>query len=131
MRALAGNDAAYFQRGPVRSRTDPSCRTRFDPTPNPLTLRVGAELYGEDQRGQAFVYPIAGSFVQFLLETRGIERFRSLYAQTPLLPLALNAGSLDRWLTSTACTLADLENEWKSTIVSEFSVANCETFAET
>jgi hypothetical protein len=101
------------------------------PTPNPLTLRVGGELYGEDQRGQAFVYPIAGSFVQFLLETLGVERFRSLYAQTPLLPLVLNAGSLDRWSDVYRMTLADLENEWKSTIVSEFSVANCATFEAT
>jgi hypothetical protein len=101
------------------------------PTPNPLTLRVGAEIYGEDKRGQAFVYPIAGSFVQFLLETRGIERFRSLYTQTQLLPLVLNAGSLDRWSDVYRMTLANLENEWKSMIVSEFSVANCETFAET
>jgi len=101
------------------------------PTPNPLTLRVGAELYGEDQRGQAFVYPIAGSFVQFLLETFGVERFRSLYAQTQLLPLVLNAGSPDRWSDVYCMTLVDLENEWKSMIVSEFSVANCETFEET
>jgi hypothetical protein len=101
------------------------------PTPNPLTLRVGAEIYGEDKRGQAFVYAIAGSFVQFLLETRGIERFRSLYTQTQLLPLVLNAGSPDRWSDVYRMALANLENEWKSMIVSEFSVANCETFAET
>jgi hypothetical protein len=101
------------------------------PTPNPLTLRVGAELYGEDKRGQAFVYPIAGSFVQFLLETRGVERFRSLYTQTQLLPLALNAGSPDRWSDVYCITFADLENEWKSMIVSELAAANCETFAET
>jgi hypothetical protein len=101
------------------------------PTPNPLTLRVGAELYGEDQRGQAFLYPIAGSFVQFLLETRGVERFRSLYTQTQLLPLVLSAGSLDRWSDVYRMTLADLEDEWKSMIVSEFPAANCETFEET
>jgi hypothetical protein len=101
------------------------------PTPNPLTLRVGAELYGEDKRGQAFVYPIAGSFVQFLLETRGVERFRSLYTQTPLLPLVLNAGSPVRWSDVYCITFADLENEWKSMIVSELPAANYETFAET
>ena len=101
------------------------------PTPNPLTLRVGAELYGEDKRGQAFVYPIAGSFVRFLLETRGVKRFRSLYAQTPLLPLVLNAGSPDRWSDVYCMTSADLENEWKSMIVSELAAANCGTFAET
>lgn len=100
-------------------------------TPSPLTLRVGDEVYGEDQRGQAFVYPIAGSFAQFLIETRGIERFRSLYAQTPLVPLARKVGSLDRWPDVYCMTLADLESEWKSMIVSEFSMANCGTFVET
>jgi hypothetical protein len=100
-------------------------------TPSPLTLRVGDEIYGDDQRGQAFVYPIAGSFIQFLIETRGIESFRSLYAQTPLIPLGRNAGSLDRWPDVYCMTLAELENEWKSMIVSEFSMANCETFVET
>ena len=94
-------------------------------------LRVGAESYGEDKRGQAFVYPIAGSFVRFLLETRGIESFRSLYTQTQLLPLVLNAGSPDRWSDVYCMTFADLENEWESTIVSELAAANCETFAET
>lgn len=101
------------------------------PTPNPLRLRVGADLYGEDRRGQAFVYPIAGSFVQFLLETLGVERFRSLYTQTQLLPLVLNAGSPDRWSDVYCMTFADLENEWKSMIVSELPVANCGTFAQT
>jgi hypothetical protein len=100
-------------------------------TPSPLTLRVGDKVYGEDKRGQAFVYPIAGSFVRFLIETRGIERFRSLYAQTPLVPLSRNSGSLDRWPDVYCLTLPDLENEWKSTIVSEISVANCETLVET
>jgi hypothetical protein len=97
------------------------------PTPNPLTMRVGAESYGEDKRGQSFVYPIAGSFVQFLLETRGVERFRSLYAQTQLLPMALNAGSLDRWSDVYCNSLADLENEWKSMIAGEIFTANSET----
>jgi len=100
-------------------------------TPSPLTLRVAGEAYGEDQRGQAFVYPIAGSFVQFLMDAFGMERFRALYAQTPLVPLARNAGSLDRWSDVYCMTLADLENEWKSMVVSEFSMANCETFADT
>ena len=71
-------------------------------TPCPLTLRVAGEVYGEDQRGQAFVYPVAGSFVQFLIEAYGMEKFRALYAQTPLVPLAPNAGSLDTGLMSTA-----------------------------
>ena len=127
-----------LEKTPPTSSKDPSglgqihlAELDLIPTPNPLTLRVGAELYGEDKRGQTFVYPIAGSFVQFLLETRGIERFRSLYTQTQLLPLVLNAGSPDRWSDVYCITFADLENEWKSMIVSELAVANCEAFAET
>ena len=86
-------------------------------TPSPLTMRVGRDLYGEDRRGQAFVYPIAGSFVQFLVETRGMERFRAIYAHTPLVSLAHRAGSPDRWRDVYGATLADLEGEWKFMIV--------------
>ena len=99
-------------------------------TPSPLTLRVGSELYDEDQRGQAFIYPIAGSFVQFLIEAHAIEKFRTLYRQAPLVPLARNVGSLDRWLGAYGLTLADLENQWKSMIARTFLTAN-EKFAET
>ncbi len=86
-------------------------------TPSPLTLRVGREVYGEDKRGQAFLYAIAGSFVQFLIETRGMENFRALYIQTPLVPLSQNAGAPERWCgRSIGVRLADLENEWKAMI---------------
>ena len=100
-------------------------------TPRPLTLQVGNKIYGEDQHGQAFVYPIAGSFVQFLLDTRGIERLRALYAQTPLVPFARNVGSLDRWLGIYHSTFADLENGWKSMVVGNFLNTNGENFAGT
>lgn len=98
-------------------------------TPSPLTLRVGDEVYGEDRRGQAFVYPIAGSFVQFLIETHGMEKFRALYAKTPLVPLARNGGSPERWLDVYRITLADLENEWKSMIASRIPALNGDTLA--
>jgi len=98
-------------------------------TPNPLTLRVGDEVYGEDRRGQAFVYPIAGSFVQFLIEAHGMEKFRALYAKTPLMPLARNAGSPERWLDIYRVALADLETEWKSMIASGSPALNDDAFA--
>ncbi len=85
-------------------------------TPNPLVLAVGQDFYGEDARGQAHVYPIAGSFVQFLVETFGLERFRTLYAQTPLMPSELNRGEPDRWIGAYGCPLADLERQWKSSL---------------
>jgi hypothetical protein len=86
-------------------------------TPNPLTLRLGQEFYGEEPRGQAHIYSIAGSFVQFLIETRGTEKFGALYEQTPLLPFARNAGASDRWRNVYDFSLPDLEAEWKSMIV--------------
>jgi hypothetical protein len=86
-------------------------------TPNPLTLRVGQAFYGEEPRGQARIYSIAGSFVQFLMETRGDEKLRALYLQTPLMPLTLNAGASDRWLSVYDASLSDLEYEWKAMIV--------------
>jgi hypothetical protein len=89
-------------------------------TPSPLTLRVGREVYGEEPRGQAFIYPIAGSFVQFLVETRGMDMFRALYRQTPLVPLAQNAGSPERWLDVYDAALNGLEHEWKAMIVDGF-----------
>jgi hypothetical protein len=86
-------------------------------TPNPLTLRVGQEFYGEEPRGQARIYSIVGSFVQFLMETRGAEKFGALYEQTPLLPFAQNPGAADRWRNVYDVSLSDLEDEWKSMIV--------------
>jgi len=89
-------------------------------TPSPLTLRVGHDVYGEEPRGQAFIYPIAGSFVQFLVETRGMDMFRALYLQTPLVPHTQNAGSPERWMDVYNVPFNDLENEWKAMIADGF-----------
>jgi hypothetical protein len=83
-------------------------------TPSPLELKVGPDFYGEEPRGQAHIYPIAGSFVRFLIETHGMEKFRGLYLQTPLKPLQLNAGTADRWIGVYGLSRADLEAQWKS-----------------
>lgn len=85
-------------------------------TPAPLTLNVDGDLYGEEPRGQAHIYPLAGSFVQHLIETRGLESFRKLYARTPLVALHQDAGAPDRWAESYGCPLATLESEWRSMI---------------
>jgi hypothetical protein len=82
-------------------------------TPSPLTLKVGQDFYGEEPRGQARIYPIAGSFVQFLIETHGMEKFCALYEQTPLVPLVQSAGSADRWGSIYGISLAELQEEWK------------------
>jgi hypothetical protein len=85
-------------------------------TPSRLTLRVGDTTCGEEPRGQGFIYPLVGSFVRFLLETRGMEDFRRLYALTPLVPRARNAGSTARWGSVYELTFDELEGDWKAMI---------------
>jgi hypothetical protein len=87
-------------------------------TPNPLTLQVGQDFHGEEPRGQALIYPIAGSFVQFLIEIHGMKKFRALYMRTPLVPFERTPGLADRWNIYERL-LADLEFEWKSLMVSD------------
>jgi hypothetical protein len=93
-------------------------------TPGPLVLSVGQDFYGEEPRGQARIYPIAGSFVQFLVETRGLEKFREIYLKTPLVPLTQDAGLPDRWKNVYNVSLAALECEWKIFIARHDAIRN-------
>jgi hypothetical protein len=85
-------------------------------SPSPLRLRVGRYLYDNTPAGQAHVYPIAGSFIQFLIERHGMEKFRALYARTPLVPFERDAGSPGRWIETYGLSLSDLELQWRSKI---------------
>jgi hypothetical protein len=85
-------------------------------TPAPLELEVGEDFYGEDARGQSHIYPVAGSFIQFLIDSRGMEKFRALYMRTPLVPLRWNVGVSGRWMDVYGASLAALEDEWKALI---------------
>jgi hypothetical protein len=67
---------------------------------------------------QSHLYPIAGSFAQFLIETHGTEMFRALFERTPLIPMERNPGSPERWADAYGRPLLELELEWKSMIVS-------------
>jgi hypothetical protein len=86
-------------------------------TPSPLRLRVGRYLYDNNPMGQAHIYPLAGSFGQFLIETHGADKFHSLFMQTPLVPFGRDAGSPDRWLDVYGLSLVDLELQWRTIIV--------------
>lgn len=86
-------------------------------TPFPLTLRIGAHLLGEEPRGQARIYPLAGSFTAFIIETHGLRKFRELYAQTPLVPHVQDAGSAERWQAAYGLCLGALEREWRSMLL--------------
>ena len=82
-------------------------------TPSPLTLEVDNGFYGEEPRGQAHLYAVAGSFVQFLIESRGLAEFRKVYEQTPMVPLQKKAGAPGRWAAIYGHSLGELSDEWK------------------
>jgi hypothetical protein len=86
------------------------------PTPNPLALGAAVRCYDSEPRVQAAIYAIAGSFVQFLIEARGLAKFRALYLDTPLIAGRLEAGRPARWFRVYGHSLGGLEAEWKSLI---------------
>ena len=100
-------------------------------TPSPLTLRVGDEAIwrGSARPGLCLSHCRIVCAVPHR-DTRHRKVSFALRTSTAC-SNGCNVGSLDRWLDVYGITLADLEFEWKSMIVSEFSMANCETFAET
>jgi len=61
-------------------------------------------------------YLVAGSFVRFLVERHGMAKFRRLYAMTPMVPGAQNAGSSSRWQAVYGVLLEQLAAQWKQHI---------------
>jgi hypothetical protein len=61
-------------------------------------------------------YPIAGSFVRFLIDTHGLDKFQTLFMMTPLKPLRRDGGTPDRWRPVYGMPLADLESAWKNMV---------------
>ena len=75
-------------------------------TPTALTQATGVD--------ERVCYLIAGSFVGWLLERHGMERFRALYARTPLLPRKTgHAGAPERWIEIYGEPLSSLERDWR------------------
>ncbi len=83
-------------------------------TPNPLTLTIEQEFFGEGPRGQALLYAIAGSFTQFVIEMHGIDKFYALYRKTPLVMRAQDPGPASRWLDVYRVPLLHFQNDWHS-----------------
>ena len=69
-------------------------------TPSPLTLKVGNRFLRRGAARTSAPLSVAGSFIQFLIETRGLADVSQLYERTPLVPLQQNAGSPDAGLKS-------------------------------
>lgn len=61
-------------------------------------------------------YQVAGSFVRFLVESYGLDRFRKLYALTPLESYSRDAGERERWNNIYGKGLNALAAEWREKI---------------
>lgn len=61
---------------------------------------------------QEEAYTVAGSFVRFLIEEYGIEKFQRLYAMTPLVEYGRNPGDVRRWAKIYGHGLEFLSQRW-------------------
>jgi hypothetical protein len=80
-------------------------------TPTALTIRIEKRTVRD-----GWTYFIAGSFVRFIIETYKVDKFRALYAKTPLVPFQRDAGPPNRWAEVYGYSLNELEQQWKSLI---------------
>lgn len=77
--------------------------------PTPTRLK----LPGLDSRN---AYIVAGSFVGFLIDQHGLEKFRQLYALTPLVAAERNPGAPERWQEIYEVDFETLVAEWRAAI---------------
>jgi hypothetical protein len=82
----------------------------LDRLPTPNFLQIGGLL------GRQESYLVGGSFVRFLIEQHGMEKFRRLYAVTPLVPHQRNPGSPERWQQVYGMSLDELASEWRKRV---------------
>jgi hypothetical protein len=69
-----------------------------------------------DRLADREAYLVAGSFVRFLIEQRGLDTFRRLYAVTPLVPGQRNAGAPARWEQIYGLDLDQLVRMWRNSL---------------
>jgi hypothetical protein len=98
-------------------------------TPDALALSVAQQRYGTTPHEQARIYSLAGSFVQLLIETHGIDKLHALFMRTPLVPFQRAAGSPDRWIEVYGQSLTTLEQHWKSLILASAPRPACRSRA--
>ncbi len=75
-------------------------------------------LMTPDRPKQLKAYLVAGAFVRYLIETRGMDKFRTLYAMTPMVPHRRIPSDPDRWQKVYGKSLEALAVEWKAFIAS-------------
>ena len=82
---------------------------RLDAIATPMRLRLVGKI---DQKG---AYLVAGSFVGFLIARHGLDKFRRLYALTPLRPgVRGGGGDTARYRTIYRRSLETLDDEWRA-----------------
>ena len=69
-----------------------------------------------DRLGGREAYLAAGSFVRFLIEQHGMDKFRRLYAMTALVPRERNAGVTSRWREIYGLDLDQLAQSWRNSL---------------
>jgi hypothetical protein len=110
---------------PILPRVDLSKLDQFL-TPRPLTLDPAAFADLEDDKRDQWSYVVAGSFVRFLIETHGMDKFRTLYKATPFEAGRKIRRATDNWSEIySPKTLQSLEADWKAMI--DAQTTNCMT----
>jgi hypothetical protein len=68
---------------------------------------------GESDR-LTYAYLISGSFVKYLINAYGLDRFKTLYGLSPLTPGVATVADPTRYQTVYGKSLAQLETEWRN-----------------
>lgn len=74
------------------------------------------QLQIEGRTEQREGYTVAGSFVRFLIDTEGLEKFRALYVKTPMVPGERIEGDANRWQEVYGLSLDALTERWRKFI---------------
>jgi hypothetical protein len=80
-------------------------------TPDRLEMQLG-----DNHLIDGWTYVFAGSFVRYLIETHGMDKFRALSARTPFMPGQRVVRTADDWSQIYGASLAVLEKNWKEKI---------------
>jgi hypothetical protein len=59
-------------------------------------------------------YLVAGSFVEFLVENYGLDKFKALYDSTPMIPFTLTSLDGDRYQRFFGKSIENLQKEWEA-----------------
>jgi hypothetical protein len=112
---LLGGNSAYPNFGKDIDAMARAALPKFDvltlekvSTPTPL---------GNSEDDEVGAYVIGASLVKFLIEEHGLEKFRELYALTPLTPGKRGgSGSSNRWQDVYGMPLSEIVTGWKAKI---------------